>query len=381
MSEPTITQINVPLGFIDLGMGNPDFDLLPMDLLRQSAEAYFTTSDPRYLQYGLEQGDGYFRGALANFLTMAYGTKVDPDLLFVTAGASSALDLLCTLYTRPGDMIFIEEPSYFLALRIFEDHGLRLVPIPMDDDGLRLDALEEKLAEFRPKFIYIIPTFQNPSGRTLSQERREKLVEWAQQYNFLVVADEAYHFLPYTQAPPGSFANFTGDVEQVISVNSFSKILAPGLRLGWIQAHSAVIKRLAGSGLLESGGGMNPYTSALVHSLIESGELEKNITKLRREYARRLGAMDAALRQHLPKAEYTHPQGGFFFWAHLPGVDAAELRRKAKEFKVDFRQGELFSSQMGMQEYVRLGFCFYDPEGIEEGIKRLGKCVESYYSQ
>ncbi len=375
MTEPSIIQTNVLPGFIDLGMGIPDFDLLPIDLLRQSTEVYFATSDPRFLQYGMEQGDGYFRGALANFLTAAYGTAVDPDLLFVTAGASSALDLLCTLYTRPGDLIFVEEPSYFLALRIFRDHGLQCVPIPMDDDGVRLDVLEEKLTQFRPKFIYIIPTFQNPSGRTLSQVRREKLVEWAQRYNFLVVADEAYQFLPYTQMPPGSFANFTGDVEQVISVNSFSKILAPGLRLGWIQAHSAVNKRLAGSGLLESGGGMNPYTSALVRGLIESGELEKNITSLQKEYASRLNAMDFALRQHLPTAEYTHPQGGFFFWVHLPGVNATELRKKAQEFKVDFRQGELFSSQMGMQEYVRLGFCFYDPEAIEEGVKRLRDCL------
>jgi DNA-binding transcriptional MocR family regulator len=251
----------------------------------------------------------------------------------------------------------------------------------MDDDGIRLDELEEKLTEYRPKFLYTIPTFQNPSGRTLSQERREKLVEWAQRDNFLVVADEAYHFLPYNQTPPGSFANYADDVEQVISVNSFSKILAPGLRLGWIQAHGTVIQQLAGSGLLESGGGMNPYTSALVCSLIESGELEKNITSLQKEYASRLNAMDFALHQHLPTAVYTYPQGGFFFWVHLPGVNATELRKKAQEFKVDFRQGELFSSQMGMQEFVRLGFCFYDPEGIEEGIKRLGKCVESYYSQ
>jgi len=375
MSEPKITQINVPPGFIDLGMGNPDFDLLPMELLHQSAEAYFTTSDPRYLQYGVEQGDGYFCRALANFLTTAYGTRVDPDLLFVTAGASSALDLLCTLYTLPGDMIFVEEPSYFLALRIFEDHGLRVVPIPMDDEGLQFDALEEKLAEFRPKFVYIIPAFQNPSGRTLSQARREKLVERAQRYNFLVVADEAYQFLHYTQTPPGSFASFAGDVEQVISVNSFSKILAPGLRLGWIQAHSTVIKRLAGSGLLESGGGMNPYISALVRGLIESGELVKNIANLRMEYARRLNVMNAALRQHLPTAVYTLPQGGFFFWVHLPGVDATELRRKAQGFKVDLRQGALFSSQMGMQDYVRLSFCFYGPEAIEEGIKRLRDCL------
>ena len=375
MTELAITQMDIPPGVIDLGMGNPDIDMLPLELLRQSAEVHFATGDRRSLQYGVEQGDGYFRRALADFLTRAHGTHVDPDLLFVTTGASSALDLLCTLYTRPGDMIFVEEPSYFLALRIFQDHGLRVVPIPMDDDGMDLDALGEKLAEFRPKFIYIIPTFQNPSGLTLSQARREKLVKWAQRYNFLVVADEVYHFLPYTKTPPKAFAAFAEDVEQVISVNSFSKILAPGLRLGWIQAHRAIIERLAGSGLLDSGGGMNPFTSALVHGVIESGGLEKNIASLRVEYARRLNALDAALSQHLPAAEYSLPQGGFFFWVHLPGVDAAVLRRKAREFKVDLRQGALFSSRKGKQDYMRLSFCFYGPEALEEGVKRLRDCA------
>jgi DNA-binding transcriptional MocR family regulator len=378
MSEPTITQINVPPNFIDLGMGNPDFDLLPVDLLRQSAETYFLSGDPRSLQYGVEQGDGYFRRALGDFLTLAYGAQVDPDLLFVTAGASSALDLLCTQYTLPGDMIFVEQPSYFLALRIFEDHGLRVVSIPMDDEGMRIDAVEGKLAELHPKFIYIIPTFQNPSGRTLSQARREKLAELAQQYGFLVVADEVYHFLAYTQTPPGPFAAFADHVEQVVSVNSFSKILAPGLRLGWIQAHEEIIKRLSVSGLLESGGGMNPYTSALVRGLIESGGLEENIARLRREYAGRLNALEAALRQHLPTAEYTIPQGGFFFWVHLPGVDGTELRRKAQEYKVDLRQGELFSSREEMKDYLRLSFCFYGPEAIEEGVKRLRDCLANY---
>jgi DNA-binding transcriptional MocR family regulator len=245
----------------------------------------------------------------------------------------------------------------------------------MDDGGLLLDALDEKLTETRPKFIYTIPTFQNPSGRTLSQRRRDKLVERAQRHNFLVMADEVYHFLPYTRKPPGPFAAFAEVVEQVISVNSFSKILAPGLRLGWIQAHGTVIKRLVGSGLLDSGGGMNPFTSALVRGLIESGGLEENIARLREEYTRRLNAMDAALRQHLPDAEYTSPQGGFFFWVRLPGVDAAALRPKARGFKVDIRQGALFSSRMGMQDYMRLSFCFYGPEAIEEGVKRLRDCL------
>jgi DNA-binding transcriptional MocR family regulator len=272
-------------------------------------------------------------------------------------------------------VIFVEEPSYFLALRIFRDHGLNAIPIPMDEDGIRLDLLEEQLTAKRPKFIYIIPAFQNPSGRTLTQERREKLVALAQEHNFLVLADEAYQFLPYTQSPPNSFAGYTEDVEQIISVNSFSKILAPGLRMGWIQAHSAVIKRLASSGMLESGGGMNPYTSALVRGLIESGGLGVNINKLRNEYASRLEAMHVALSNHLPQAEYTLPEGGFFFWIHLPGENTTELRKIAQESKVDFRQGVLFSSQQGLQEYMRLGYCFYRPKAIEEGIKRLSDCL------
>ncbi|MEA2008623.1 MAG: aminotransferase class I/II-fold pyridoxal phosphate-dependent enzyme, partial [Chloroflexota bacterium] len=164
-------------------------------------------------------------------------------------------------------------------------------------------------------------------------------------------------------------------VEQVISVNSFSKILAPGLRLGWIHAHDNVIKRLAGSGLLDSGGGMNPFTSAILRYLIASGGLEANIAHLRREYAHRLKVMDAALRLHLPRAEYVIPQGGFFFWVHLPGVDAAKLREKAKQYKIDFRQGALFSSRRAMREYIRLSFAYYAPKEIEEGVRRLGACL------
>ena len=373
MCELLITQFNLPAGFIDLGMGNPDLSLLPLEALRQTAEAYFATGDGRCLQYGAEQGDGYFRHALASFLTAANNTPVDPDEIFVTSGASSALSLICTLYAHPGDVIFAEQPSYFLALRIFEDHGLSVIPIPMDNDGLRLEALEEKLAEYRPRFLYIIPTFQNPSGRTLSQTRREKLVELAQRHNFLIVADEVYHLLAYAQTPPQPLAAF--NVEQVIAVNSFSKILAPGLRLGWIQAQRAVIDRLAGCGLLDSGGGMNPFTSALVRRLIESGGLKENIAHLRKEYALRLEAMDNALRQHLPAAEYTPPGGGFFFWVRLAGVDVAELRHKASDFEVDFRPGTLFSSQGELNDYLRLSFCFYRSEAIEEGVMRLSQCL------
>lgn len=371
MSEVPITQITLPPGFIDLGTGNPDLDLLPLDLIRQSAQAHFTLGDPRSLQYGVEQGDGFFRLALSDFLAAAYSNKVDPQSLFITTGVSAALDLLCTLFTRPGDLIFVEEPTYFLALRIFADHGLKVVPISMDNDGLKVEMLEAKLSQYTPRFLYTIPTFQNPSGRTLSQDRRYKLVELAEQHGFLLIADEVYHLLHYSQIPPHPFAVHAESFEQIISVNSFSKILAPGLRLGWIQAHENVIKKLAGCGLLDSGGGMNPFMSALIRPLIESGGLAQNLTHLRTVYAHRLNVLDEALRQYLPQAEYTLPQGGFFFWVRLPGVDTAELRLKMQSLDVDIRQGALFSSENGLRDYARLSFSYYGPDELIEGIKRL----------
>ncbi|MGD8456438.1 MAG: PLP-dependent aminotransferase family protein [Anaerolineales bacterium] len=371
MSEVPITQITLPPGFIDLGMGNPDLNLLPLDFLRQSAQTHFTLDDPRSLQYGFEQGDGFFRHALSDFLAAIYGHKVDPQSLFITTGVSSALDLLCTLYTHPGDLIFVEEPTYFLALRIFADHGLEVVPISMDSSGLNVEMLEAKLSEYTPRFLYTIPTFQNPSGLSLSQDRRHQLVELAQQHGFLVIADEVYHLLHYNQIPPQSIAVHAESAEQIISVNSFSKILAPGLRLGWIHAHENVINKLAGCGLLDSGGGMNPFMSALIRPLIESGGLAQNITRLRTVYAHRLNVLDEALRQYLPQAEYTLPQGGFFFWLRLHGVDLAELRPKMQVLDVDIRQGALFSSENGLRDYARLSFSYYGPDELIEGVKKL----------
>jgi 2-aminoadipate transaminase len=378
MTQLKIVQTDLPPGFIDLGMGNPDPSLLPLELLRSSSEAFFARKDVRPLHYGAEQGDGDLRRELSGFLAEAYRLPVEPGSLFITAGASSALDLICTLFTRPGDVIFVEEPSYFLALRIFEDHELKVVSIPMDDEGLCVEDLEKQIIEFQPKLIYIIPTHQNPTGRTLTQERRETLVAMARRTNVLIVADEVYHFLDFSGSQPQPLAVFCENGEQVISVNSFSKILAPGLRLGWIQAHPTVIQRLAGSGLLDSGGGMNPFTSALVRDLVESGGLKENIRNLCKEYARRLDAMGNSLKRHLPDARWIIPQGGFFFWVQLPGLDATELRREAKKFEVDIRPGVLFSSRNGMPDRFRLSFSYYEPDRIEEGIQRLRDCLDNY---
>lgn len=374
MSYP-IVQTDLPPDFIDLGCGNPSLDLLPLAMLERASARYFSDGDRRTLQYGAERGNGYFLAALAEFLSAKLDFPVPSDGLLVTNGASAALDLLCTIYTKPGQTIFVEEPTYFLARRIFADHQLQLEAVPVDQDGLIIAALEEKLARKKPQFLYTIPTFHNPASVTLSLERRERLVNLADQHNFWVIADEVYHFLGYDLAPPQPLAAFSSQCEQVISVNSFSKILAPGLRLGWIQAHPEVISQLASIGLLDSGGGLNPYTSAVVLHLIQAGDLEKNIVKLKGVYQARLGAMQQALAHYLPEAEFIKPQGGFFYWVRLLGWDLGKLRPSARQAKVDFRPGELFSSQAGLKEYLRLSFSYYEAPQIKRGVEKLAEIL------
>jgi len=368
-------QIQTPPGVIDLGRGDPPLSLLPLDLIRESAQIRLSGNDNSFLQYGTEQGDGYLLLALSNFLTKNYGFNVQPENLFITNGISNALDLICTLCTQAGDTVLVEEPSYFLALRIFADHHLNVVSIDTDENGLIPASLEEKLSESRPQFLYLIPSFHNPTGYSLSQERRERVVQLAKEHDLLIVADEVYHFLNYGSQPFTPIA-FHTDAKNVISLGSFSKILAPGLRLGWLQAHPDIIKRFAACGLLDSGGGMNPFTSAVVRGVIESGGLENNIGKLRHIYQNQVAAMDEALRLHLPDAVYKVPQGGYFFWVRLNDrVNASELRKKVSTFKVDFRPGALFSSRNGLENYMRLCFIHYEVDDIQEGILRLKECL------
>lgn len=369
-----IAQINTPAGFIDLGRGDPQLQLLPLGLLRNAAHNSLSQPEHAILQYGAVQGNGYFRAALASFLSAQYGFPVSHESLFITSGISAALDLTCLLFTQPGDVVFVEEPSYFFALRIFADHGLRVVPLRTDEAGLDIADLKRALGESQPKFLYTIPAFQNPSGHTLSQERRQQLLALAEQHDFLILADEAYQFLGYTQSPPPSFAAHIAS-GRVISLGSFSKIFAPGLRLGWLQAHPGIIQRFTTSGLLDSGGGMNPFASAVMRDVIERGGLNENISKLLGIYSQRIKAMDMSLRRHLPEAEFITPHGGFFFWVRIPGVDTTELRPRAQALQADLRPGPLFSSRNGFREYFRISVSFYNEDEIDQGLKRLKEAL------
>ncbi|MGE5140882.1 MAG: PLP-dependent aminotransferase family protein [Rudaea sp.] len=377
--QPVIhtTQLNPDPDVVDLGVGQPQLGLLPLDLIRRAAEKRLSENDPSALQYGAEQGDGYFLLALADFLTQGYGMPVDAANLFVTTGASQGLDLLATLLTQNGDTIFVEEPSYFLALRIFQDHHLRVVGIPTDSAGILTEALEDALAREHPRFLYMIPTFQNPSGATATAERRARLAELSRVHDFTLIADEVYHLLYFDTPPPLPMAAYT-DRGRIISLGSFSKILAPGLRLGWIQASRPVIEQLVISGLLDSSGGLNPFTSALVRVLLEEGWQQEHLAALRATYRARAAAMSEALRRELGGSiSFQEPRGGYFFWLKLPeGMDADKLLPAAERHKVGFRAGSKFSSRENLHEYIRLCFAYYDIPQLVEGVARLRRAIE-----
>ncbi|MBI1881966.1 MAG: PLP-dependent aminotransferase family protein [Chloroflexi bacterium] len=375
MSNLQTTQLDIPESMIDFGVGQPSLSLLPVATLKEAAAHRLGQGDASILQYGAEQGDGYFRLALAQFLMKRYSLPVEADHLLITSGASQALDLICTRFTQPGDTIFVEEPTYFLALLIFRDYRLNVVGIPMDENGLIMEALEEKLAHHRPVFLYTIPTFHNPSAATLSAARREWLVALSQRHNFLIVADEVYHMLDYTAAPPLPLAAHihTGSV---ISLGSFSKITAPGLRLGWLQAAPARLDALIHAGLLESGGGLNPFTSGVMRSMIELGRQDECLAHLKTVYHQRSAALSAALRQHLPAVSFAEPGGGFFIWLRLPeGLSAQEILAKAWQHDVSFQPGVKFSSTQGLRNYLRLSFAYYEAPELIEGVNRLAQVI------
>lgn len=383
MSTIQFQQVVVPEGVIDLGVGQPNNAILPLDYIRRAAEMQFNDSS-EFLQYGAEWGDGYHRVALGDYLSAAYGTPVAPEQLFSTNGNSQALEMLCTVLTKPGDVVIVEEPTYFLAFQMFRDHGLEIRVVPVDEEGLVVEALIEAVAAIRndgkrAAFVYTIPAFQNPTGVTMSARRRLQLVAAATADDVLIVADEVYHLLRYAPgAMPPALSAYVDD-GPILSLGTFSKILAPGMRLGWIHGATQRLAALADSGLILSGGGLNPVTSSLSTAMMRMGWQDEYVEWLRATFARRSATMITALRHHMPDwVQYDVPTGGYFVWLRLPAdADGAVLRSIAKQHGVDVRHGAQFSPTGALGNHIRLSYAFYDDIDITEGVARLGAALHS----
>ena len=291
--------------------------------------------------------------------------------------------MLARLYARLGGVVLVEAPTYVDAIHVFRDHQVELCSIPMDEDGLIPSELEKQVVQLHssgtfPSMLYTIPNFHNPTGCTLSEARRIEIIRIAQRYGLLIVEDDVYRDLSFEGAVPASFYAL-GNGQQVFSIGSFSKTLAPGLRLGWMVGSEEAIQYCLNCGTMQMGGGANPFVANMVAEYCQSGYLEKHILQLRSLYKMRCDVALAALSQHMPSdVNWTHPNGGFFIWLSLPeNVFAQEVKRLALQEGVLVSAGEGFFVNPGDGKHnLRITYSCAKPEDIEAGIRILAQVIE-----
>lgn len=376
-SLPNVQIVHRP-GVIDLGWGHPDPALLPVTGLRLAATEALDRYGAEALAYGSERGPGPLLRWLIGYLWSREGRAPEADEIIVTGGISQALDQICTLLTQPGDVVLVEQPTYHLAVRILREHPLELIPVASDDGGLRPEAVAEAITAVRrggrtPRFLYTVPTFNNPTGVSLAAERRRPLVNLAVVEELLIVEDDAYRELFYDGPAPPSLWSIAPR-GTVARLGSFSKIVAPGLRLGFLTAAAAIIERIRGGGLLDSGGGINHFSANTVAAFCDGGRFEAQGALLRATYRARRDALASALTEYLPEeCRWARPAGGFFIWLQLPaGRDAAALLSRAIAGGIGYAPGSRFYVGEGGTQTARLAFGLYPQEQLVEAARRLG---------
>ncbi len=383
-----MTAYNSPQGTaehtISLLLGHPDpATLLTPELRAVMLEVLSSSEAYRGLQYGPEQGTQDLLTFLAERISREQGISVEPANLMLVAGSTHAVDMLTRLFARPGGVVLVEAPSYVDALHIFRDHQVELHAVPMDDDGLLPDALEEQLLHLQRRgspvnMLYTVPNFHNPTGRTLSTERRLQIIELARRYGFLIVEDDVYRDLSFESAVPVSFYALAQG-EQVASIGSFSKTLAPGLRLGWLLASGEIVQRCVNCGTSQMGGGANPFAARIVAEYCRRGHWEAHLARLRSLYRTRRDVALSALSQHMPSdVAWTRPAGGFFLWLTLPAqVLALDVKRLAHQQGVEIAAGPgFFVNPSDGQHNLRLAYSYAAQDELARGIQILAQTIE-----
>jgi 2-aminoadipate transaminase len=375
-----ILKLTAQPDMISLAGGLPASELFPVDEYRRAFEWIFETEPTTALQYGVSEGYMPLREFIAQRMTTA-GSKVDREDVFITNGAQQGLDVVGKLFLNPGDHVVVENPSYMGAIQAFNQYEPDYTVVPMEEDGMQVDALEGLLKADRSgprkiKFIYALPNFQNPTGRTMALDRRKKLVKLAAEYGVPIVEDDPYGELRYEgEALPSLHSLDTEGL--VIYLGTFSKVLAPGFRLGWMAASQKVLGHL-----------MYAKQPSDLHTAIgpqmatylvaRDGFLEQHIKKINVFYRERRDVLLQALDEYLGPvgATHNHPQGGLFVWTELPaGMNARTLLAEAVKEKVAFVPGQGFHADGSGQNTMRLNFSTVPPERLREGVKRLGDVI------
>jgi DNA-binding transcriptional MocR family regulator len=380
LNLPIVQLVRRP-GIIELGWGHPDSALLPAEGLRRATDSALARWGADALAYGPERGVGPLLEWLIERIGRAEGRAPAPDEIMITGGASHALDQICALVARPGDVALVESPTYHLAVRILRDHPLDLVPAPADERGLNVDALAATVAGLRragrpPRLLYTVPTFGNPTGVSLDPSRRRALVELAAAEGFLIVEDDVYRELSYDGPPPPSLWSLAPP-GVVLRLGSFAKSLAPGLRLGWLTGGAALVGRFTGGGLLDSGGGLNHFAALVTAEFCRSGAFDDNLLRLRAAYRARRDALLTGLVAHLPQGcAWAAPAGGYFVWVRLPeAVDTAALLPRAEAAGVAYLPGARFHLDARGANALRLAFSLYGENELAEAARRLARAI------
>lgn len=363
---------------IDLRRGHPAPEDLPWEVMASACENMASRLRNRStcLTYGSYRGE---TEALSKLLSKLYGDKgVDSKRLMVTNGGSHGLDIALSALVSPGDLVVTERPCYFLAAGVLRDRGLRLASVPVDSEGMRIDLLEKALRtqeKFRPKGVYCVPRHGNPSGATLSEPRRRRLVDLSIEFDFFIFADEVYELLDWSGLKTTRLSS-----HKVLSICSFSKILSPALRLGWIEAEDDLIDKICQKGYVRSGGGLAPF-----HSVVAlEADLEKHLNILNQTYKLKSMAMCTALQRNKDVLTLLcEPKGGYFAWVKLPdGVSSERLAESQQQ--VLFLPGSKSDPNADdrcceddddLDNYLRLCFAFETPEAIEKGVDLLASAI------
>jgi len=376
---------------ISFAGGMPAPELFPIKRIEEACVNVLREQGSQALQYSITEGYVPLREFIVEKMGR-YGIVANVDNVLITTGSQQALDLVSKVLLDPGDVIIVEAPTFVGALQSFRAYQASYASVPLDNEGMMVDLLAQKIVETHPKFMYVLPNFQNPGGVTLSEERREKVVSLAHQYGVPILEDDPYgelrfegeHLEPLVvisarQNGGDPAGYFKGDV---IYMSTFSKTVAPGLRLGWVVAPVEVVKKL-----VQAKQGSDLHTSSLdqtvVYEVVRDGFLEEHVKEIREMYRQRRDAMLAAMDQHFPEGtSWTRPQGGLFLWVKLPeGVDCLELIEAAVEQKVAFVPGTAFYADGRGRDALRLTFATCPTEMIDEGIKRLGKAIAKRVKQ
>ncbi len=378
MQADRLGQAAVSDDVIDLGLGHPDPDLLPVAELQAAASVAFDRYGTDILSYGAAAGPPPTIAFICERLSVVDARPPSPDEVVITAGNSHGLEQAVTMTARPGDAVLVEAPTYHLALRILRDHPVEIVPVASDARGLVVDATAEAIAAVRgrgvtPRLLYTVPTYNNPTGVSLDAGRRQALVDLAATEGVTILEDDVYRELVYEGTAPPSLWSLA-EPGTVMRLGSFSKSLSPGLRVGYMTADAAIANASVEGGLLESGGGISHIASLVVAEYARTGAYATNVTHLCAVYGARRDALIAALESELADmADWTVPAGGYFVWVTFRSpVDLPALRAAAERHGTSFVPGTVFFADgLGGRSSLRLAFSRYPEAQLSEAVRRL----------